>query len=149
MKISSRVDYALSCVLRIADKFGSGKPVSIAYVSKREKIEPDYIEQLLVRMRHSGILKSIRGPAGGYILSRSPSRITASDVIMAIEKNILVPTCFREKGRRKKCIHLKDCRIKVLWQDLEKAMSSCLQSYTLERLLKLRKKEKYWRRNRR
>jgi len=144
MKISSRVDYALSCVLRIADKFGNGKPVSVSYISDKEEIETDYTEQLLIRMKRAGILKSIRGPAGGYILSRHPSKITAKDILLAFEKKMIEPVCFRMKGRKKKCVHLEDCRIKELWQSLGEVMNSCLQKYALDRLLSFRKKEKNW-----
>jgi len=149
MKISSRVDYALSCVLRIADKFGSGKPVSVSYISDREEIETDYVEQLLIRMKRAGILKSIRGPLGGYLLSRSPSEITAKDVILAIEKDILEPVCSRRKARRKRCLYLNDCKLKLLWEGLGEAMSSYLGKSTLKKLLKLRRESKIWKKDRR
>ena len=144
MKISSRVDYALSCAARIADKYESRKPVSVSYVAKKECLEPDYAEQLLIKMKRAGILKSIRGAEGGYVLARSPDKISAKDILVAIEKDILRLVCSREKGRRKSCIHIKDCRVKKVWVGLKNKMEDHLKKFTLKEVLVLRRKEKNW-----
>ena len=144
MRISSRIDYALSCILRIADKYAECVPVTINEISRRENLEPDYVEQLCVAMKKSGILKSVRGKNGGYVLATSPGKISAKEVMIAIDKNILEPVCYRKKGRRKKCIHFDDCEIRFLWKGLEKNMTSFLKGYSLEKLVRVRKKEKNW-----
>jgi len=144
MKISSRVDYALSCILIIADSYDKQKPVTVSEIAEKEELELDYVEQLCITMKKAGILKSIRGKKGGYILARPPFRISAKDVVLAIDKNIIEPVCFRKKGRRKRCIHLKDCKIRFLWNGLKKNMELFLESYALDRLLKLRRREKRW-----
>lgn len=144
MKISSRVDYALSCILRIADKDGRGTPVTVNEIAEKEKLKPDYVEQLCVTMKRTGILRSVRGKSGGYILAKSPNKISVKDVIAGIEKNVLEPVCFRKKGRRKKCFHFEDCKIRFLWDDLKKDMESFLSKYTIDKLLALRKRESNW-----
>lgn len=144
MKISSRVDYALSCILRIADRHKKGKPVTVNEIAEKEKIEPDYVEQLCLMMKRAGILRSVRGKTGGYMLAISPDRISAKDVMVAIEKNILEPVCFRKKGRRKRCAHFEDCKIRSLWENLKKDMELSLSKYALKRLLVLRRSEKNW-----
>jgi len=144
MKISSRVDYALSCALRIADRFETKKPVPISYISEKERIEPDYAEQLLIKMKEAGILKSVRGSAGGYLLSRSPARITAKDILKAIEKDMIELVCSRKKGRRRNCAHLRDCKVKRLWIDLGEKIGLFLDKYTLKELLALRRRERNW-----
>ena len=142
MKISSRLDYAISCAVHIADTYYKKRPASVSHIAEKECIEPDYAEQLLIKMKRAGILKSIRGPAGGYVLKSSPSKITAAEVVKAVENNILEPVCFRKKGRRKKCVHLTDCKIRILWLGLADVMEDHLESYSLKKLLSLRKKEK-------
>ncbi|MDD5644749.1 MAG: Rrf2 family transcriptional regulator [bacterium] len=149
MKISSRVDYALSCVLRIADKYESRKPVTAVEISRQEKIKPDYIEQLLLLLKKRKILKSFRGRSGGYVLSACPEDISVFSVVKAIENEILKPVCFREKGRRKKCVHFDDCKIISLWIGLKENMEKYLKRKNIEELLLLRRKEKNWRENRR
>jgi Rrf2 family protein len=144
MKVSSRVDYALSCILRIADKYNKKKPATISEIAEKEKLETDYVEQLCVIMKRTGILKSIRGKSGGYVLARPPARISAKDIMMAIDKNVLEPVCFRKKGRRKKCVHLNDCKVRVLWKGLLDCMESYLSKNTLDKLSRLRRKERNW-----
>lgn len=144
MKISSRCDYALSCILRITDRYSKHGPVTVSQIAEEEKLKPDYVEQLCVAMKKTGILKSVRGKAGGYVLAISPNRISAKEVMTAIDKNILEPVCFRKKGRKKRCIHFEDCGIRFLWKGLRESMEAFLKRYTLERLLKSRKKEKNW-----
>lgn len=144
IKISSRFDYALSCILRIADKYGNKKPVAIRAISRKERIESDYVEQLLIKMKRASLIRSVRGPVGGYILSRPPADITVKDIARAIHPRILELICFRKKGRRKKCIHLKDCKIRALWIKLEKDIEAFLRKHTLKELLLLRRKGKGW-----
>jgi len=144
MKVSSRVDYALSSVLRVADQYGKSRPVPVKEVAKKEKLESDYVEQLFIAMKKDGILKSVRGKTGGYVLARSPDRISAREVVEAIDKGILELVCFRKKGRRKKCVHFYDCEIRNFWEELKKKMESFLGGYSLSKLLRLRKKGKKW-----
>ena len=70
MKISSRVDYALSCVLHIVEQYGKNTPVSVKYISQQESLDIDYVEQLLITLKKAGILKSVRGIKGGILLAR-------------------------------------------------------------------------------
>ena len=91
-------------------------------------------------MKRAGILKSARGRIGGYSLAASPHKITARDVVLAIEGEILGLVCFRQKGRRNRCIHLSDCQIRDFWNGLRDNMEGFLKDHSLERLLQLRKK---------
>ena len=124
MKISSRSDYALSCILRIAEKHGRQQPVTVKEVAKKEKLQPDYVEQLFVTMKKAGILKSVRGRSGGYLLKASPSKISAKEVVRAIDKSVLELVCERKKGRKGKCVHFDDCAIKAFWKELRERMES-------------------------
>ena len=145
MKISSRLDYALSCVLVLADLYELKKPVPAAIVAKREKLAVDYVEKILGTLKKANIVKSVRGVRGGYILNNSPDKISAKDVFVAMQKKqVLKLVCDRDKGRRKDCMHLSDCRIKEFWIGLRKVMTKYLNKYSLEDLLKLRRKEKNW-----
>jgi len=144
LKLSSRVDYALSCILRLLDIYDGRNPVTITEVAEKEKIGPDYVEQLFVKMRKKGILKSARGKKGGYIAAVRPSEISVKDIVLSIDKEVLELVCFRKKGRRKKCVHMKDCRIRPLWKGLRRDMEKFLDGWTLDRLLELRRKEKNW-----
>ncbi len=142
MKISSRVDYALSCVINLACRYPDKKPVTAREIAKEECIETDYAEQLLVSMKRAGILQSIRGKIGGYILAHPPQKITAQRVMESIENEILESICDRKKGRRNKCAHYNDCLVKELWTGLRGNMESYLNKFSLDKLVNLRKKER-------
>jgi Rrf2 family protein len=144
MKLSSRVDYALSCVLRVADRYGDRGPVSAQDIAKKESLEIDYVEQLLITMKRAGILKSVRGRDGGYMLAVPPGKISADNVMEAIEEELLELVCFRKKGRRNQCLHLRDCRVRKLWIQLGKEMKRFLKTQTIEGLLRSRKGQKNW-----
>jgi len=144
MKITSRLDYALSCVLRVAEGFGKKKPVTAREVAQLECLETDYVEQLLIAMRKKGIVKSIRGASGGYVLVKSPTEINALAIVEAINSPVLKLVCEREKGRRKECSHKKDCQLKDFWLSLGKVIEGYLDGFSLADLLKLRKKERSW-----
>ena len=145
MKVSSRADYALSCILRVADKHDGHEPVTVREVAEKEKLEPDYVEQMFVAMKKAGILKSLRGKSGGYVLARTPDKVTAKDVVKAIDKSVLELVCSRKKGRKNKCAHFNNCEIKAFWEELGEGMKSILKKYTLDKLLRLRRREKNWR----
>ncbi|MFA5370119.1 MAG: Rrf2 family transcriptional regulator [Candidatus Omnitrophota bacterium] len=142
MKISSRLDYALSCAVILADRYEQDKPTPVGLIAKRECIEYDYVEQLLRALKRSGIVKSARGSKGGYVLSRRPVEITAMDIVSAVEKSVLQLVCERPRARRRRCVHFDDCRVKGLWLGLRAVIGDYLKLYTLKGLLLLRRKEK-------
>jgi len=142
MKVSSRVDYAFSCIIIIAEKYRQKEPISVKYIAKRERLAADYVEQLLITMKRAGILKSVRGMRGGNLLAKAPRNISTFDIVRAFEGDILELVCLRTKGRQRKCIHLNRCQIKKFWLGLRKAMETYLHHKTLDQLLLLRKKER-------
>jgi len=142
MKVSSRVDYALSCLIVIASEYKSQKPVPVKIIAEREHIEVDYVEQLLIIMKRAGILKSVRGVKGGYLLADSPETVTAYDVIKAFEGEILELVCYRKKGRKSLCIHLDHCEVRSFWTGMQSTLETYLKNSTLATLVALRKKEK-------
>ena len=142
MKISSRLDYALSCAIVLASMYKEKQPIPVAFIARREKLAYDYVEQLLRALKKNGIVKSVRGARGGYVLSSPPEKIMARDIVIAIEKRVLKLVCDREKARRKDCIHFNDCKVRDFWIGLRDNMDKYFSSYTLKDLLKMREKEK-------
>jgi Rrf2 family protein len=145
MKISSRLDYTVSCAIVLADMYEKNKPTPVALIAKRERMEYDYVEQLLSLLKKAGLVKSTRGVKGGYVLSRPPSEITVKDIVVAVEKQVVQLVCERKRARRKLCIHLDDCKVRSLWLGLREDIESYLKNYTLKGLLALRKREKTYR----
>jgi Rrf2 family transcriptional regulator, cysteine metabolism repressor len=125
--------------------YEKNKPTPVAFIARKERMEYDYVEQLLRTLKKAKLVKSARGIKGGYTLSKAPSEISAKDIMLAIEKNSLQLVCERKKARRKYCIHYGDCRVRSVWLGLRENIEKYLKNYTLKGLLMLRKKEKMYR----
>lgn len=80
---SSQERYALLAALRLAERYGEN-PLSVSHIASGERLSPAFLEQVLHRLKKSGWIKSIRGPRGGYVLTRPPSQVSVDDILMAL-----------------------------------------------------------------
>lgn len=133
MKISTKGRYGLRSILDIALNEKEG-PVTIHSIAKRQEISERYLEQLLIVMKQRGLIKSIRGFQGGYLLNKDPQDISVGDVIRALEGPIAPVDCVNEDDTEK-CNRANCCVTKVVWEDLKQAMTKVLDSYTLKDLM--------------
>ena len=85
MKDGSRGDYGLRALVFLAASVELGKPVQIHAIAERQQIPEDYLRQLLVQLRAAGLVKSVRGPHGGYLLAKTPDEISMGEVIEVLE----------------------------------------------------------------
>ena len=127
MKLSTKGRYA---VMAMADlgKTMSEKPVALADIADRQEISLSYLEQLFGKLRRAGLVKSVRGPGGGYLLARSSDEIRISDVIQAVDEPINATRCTQAEG----CHSDKArCMTHDLWQALTYQIHMYLSSVTL------------------
>lgn len=134
MKLSTKSTYGLRAMINIALEPG-GMATSIADIARREGISVAYLEQLLNKLRHSGLIASIRGPKGGYVLSRKPGDITLKDIVAVLEGSIYPMHCVAGGNEHSGlCKRRNGCVPKLVWMKLAKAISGCLEGITLEDL---------------
>lgn len=133
MKITTQGDYGLKCVLRIAE--AKGEAVSIAEICKSEKLSIDYVEQLLLRLRRRGLVKSLRGPGGGYALAKSPKRINLRHIIIALENNPFETVCKRLRKNEVHCSRSRRCKIKAVWRKINKSCEKALKKVSIAKLI--------------
>jgi Rrf2 family iron-sulfur cluster assembly transcriptional regulator len=107
------------------------KPVSLAEISERQDISLSYLEQLFSKLRKQGLVNSMRGPGGGYRLSREPAEIAMSEIIMAVDENVDLSKC----GGTGNCKHDERCLTHDLWMDLSHRIQSFLDDITLEEMM--------------
>ncbi|WP_270164561.1 cysteine metabolism transcriptional regulator CymR [Paenibacillus sp. SYP-B4298] len=124
MKISTKGRYGLTIMMELATKFGEG-PISLKSIAERNQLSEHYLEQLIAPLRNAGLVKSIRGAYGGYILSKNPEDITAGDIIRILEGPIS-PVDFTEED---------DPAKRDLWVRIRDSIASVLDSTTLEDLI--------------
>jgi Rrf2 family protein len=139
MHISTRGRYGLRALIELALRYGDG-PVQLASIARRQGISRKYLEQLMVRLRKAGLVRSFRGVQGGYALARSPSDIRIHEVVEALEGNFAPVACLDEP---EKCDRSARCASRDFWKDLYDAMEKVLRSRTLQDLAELsREKER-------
>ncbi|MCF6093985.1 Rrf2 family transcriptional regulator [Microaerobacter geothermalis] len=115
MKVSTKGRYGLTLMIDLASHFGEG-PISLKSIAQRNDLSEHYLEQLIAPLRNAGLVKSMRGAYGGYILSRPPEEITAGDVIRVLEGPIS-PVEFideEEPAKRELWIRIRDSITEVL-----------------------------------
>ncbi len=118
-------------MMELAAKFGEG-PISLKSIAERNGLSEHYLEQLVAPLRNAGLVKSIRGAYGGYILSKDPADITSGDIIRILEGPIS-PVDFTEED---------DPAKRNLWLRIRDSIAEVLDSTTLENLITYREAEK-------
>lgn len=124
MRISTKGRHAVMAMVDLA-RNGQGKPVSLAEIAARQDISLSYMEQLIARLKSRGLVKSLRGPGGGYMLATQGDRITVSDVVNAVDDPAprqTIDDLDAANGRQ-----LTD----MLWQAMHDEISQYLESVTL------------------
>jgi Rrf2 family iron-sulfur cluster assembly transcriptional regulator len=134
MRLTTKGRFAVTAMIDLAMRQSEG-PVTLAGISKRQKISLSYLEQLFGKLRRVKIVESTRGPGGGYTLSRDGNAITVADIITAVDEPIDATQC----GGKGNC-HGQDeatsqCMTHDLWSNLNKKMVDYLQSVTLKDLV--------------
>ena len=130
MKLTSKGRYAVTAILDLAFHLKEG-PVSLAHISKRQDISLSYLEQLFTRLRKHKLVRSTRGPGGGYSLSRSADRIAVSEVIAAVDELVDSTRCSGANN----CHDGQQCLTHELWDDLSRQILGFLGDITLQDLL--------------
>ena len=126
MRLSTKGRYAVTAMLDLAIHHGEGA-VTLAEISAAQGISLSYLEQLFARLRKNGLVEGIRGPGGGYRLSRAPDEISVADVIDAIGEGIDVTLCSGNED----CQEGERCLTHELWQQLGSKIYEFLNSVTL------------------
>ena len=131
MKLSSRSKHGLRAVVELALNHGEG-PLQIQSIAKKAGISNKYLEQLIAALKVSGIVRSTRGPKGGYFLARQPSEIKLNDVFTSLEGPTYEIKCDKHDSFSKGC---NECATKLIWARLQKDTLALIDSTTLQDLV--------------
>ena len=129
MKLSNKGRYAVQALADLA-RNGFQKPTNLTEISLRQGISLSFLEQIFSKLKNNNLVKSSRGPLGGYVLSRPPDDITLSNIIEAVDEKVETVACKRES---KKGCHGKSskCITHDLWDDLENYINNFFKKNTL------------------
>jgi len=133
MKLTSKGRYAVMAMADLA-KINAKEPTSLAEISLRQGISIAYLEQLFLKLRKNNLVQSVRGPSGGYLLSKNPEEIKLLSIIRAVDEKVKTVKCKKEskKGCNGKSVK---CITHNLWDDLETHINKFFEDNTLNDVL--------------
>lgn len=129
MRLSTKGRYAVMAMVDIA-KYGKGEPITLAQIAERQVISLSYLEQLFAKLRTNGLVKSVRGPGGGYLLAHGADGTRIADIIVAVDEPIRTTRC--TPGAPVGCSgNQSRCLTHDLWEELGNQIHLYLSSVTL------------------
>jgi len=134
LRLSTKGQYAVRAIVNLACHTkcrNSDRPISLKEISDEEGISLSYLEQLFVKLRKGEIVKSVRGPGGGYVLAKAPSDISVSEVIKVVEEPLNPVYCLDEGEG---CSRAATCITQGVWKRLAEKISEFLDSVSIEDL---------------
>ena len=138
MKISTKGRYALRLMVDLALE-GCGEPVSLRDVARRQQLSDKYLEQIVTPLSRAGLVRSVRGAGGGYLLTRDPAEYTVGDILRPLEGDLAPVECATDAEF---CDRAGQCVTVELWQEIHRAVSQVVDHTTLADLIQ-RSQEKW------
>ena len=127
MKLSVKSDYAARAVLGLARHYPTGAALRVEDLAGEQGVPPNYLVQILIELKAQGIVRSVRGKDGGYLLARSPGDITLADVLRAVHGTLFDTPALSDS----------DCppELRRAWQRLQQAVDATAGATTFQRLI--------------
>ncbi len=137
MKLSAKVEYGVRAMAALAYYYQSG-PLPLREVAEQENISLNFLEQIFPDLRRNGLILSVRGSRGGYMLSRSPAEIKIGDIVRAVEGPITPVDCLAEKGDDPCCNRKDGCLTRQVWERLRDRINDVLDDVSLDELVDIK-----------
>jgi Rrf2 family protein len=132
LKLSTRGQYGVRAMYEIAKARSIG-PVTIKEISEKQDVSVAYLEQILNKLRKAGIIQSVKGPGGGYMLARTPERISIGQILKELEGPVAITSCLDPSEG---CVRVDSCVTHLLWKSLGDNIERFLDSMSLQDLLR-------------
>jgi Rrf2 family iron-sulfur cluster assembly transcriptional regulator len=133
MRITTKGRYGLRAVINLAMS-SHNRPISIGAIAHEEDVSSEFLEQIFFKLKKAGLIRSVRGPGGGFILNRMPAEISVQDILDAVgESRGLTPCTLRRKAL---CNRTEPCAAHEVWTGLQDLMENYLSGVRLDALVK-------------
>ena len=137
MRVTTWTEYSLIISLHLARRGRTGSaPVAARELADIERLPADYVEQILLRLRRAGLVESVRGAKGGYLLARPPAHISVRDVMSASEHQTFEINCETHPVDAERCSPGSTCSIRPVWHALQQRVDDLLAGISLADLMK-------------
>jgi Rrf2 family iron-sulfur cluster assembly transcriptional regulator len=134
MRLTTKGRFAVTAMIDLAMQQGTS-PVTLAEISRRQKISLSYLEQLFAKLRRHALVDSVRGPGGGYSLAKDMAQLSVADIILAVDEPIDATQC----GGKENCQDDRKCITHDLWAKLNEHILDYLGSVTLRQMVDAQK----------
>ena len=131
MKISTKGRYGLIAIMDMAI-FSKSDIVTLKSISERQNISERYLEQIFSSLKKSGLVQSVRGAQGGYLLSKEPKDITVGDILVVLEGPVSLSDCVMDEDI---CENSGKCVTKIVWEKMKKGIEDVINSITLQDMI--------------
>ena len=131
MKLSTRGRYGVRAMLELAVQSGKG-PVPLRDLALRQEISAKYLEQLLIPLKGAGLVKSVRGARGGYMLAKDPASVTLYDIVRSLEGPLSPVECVEDPTF---CERVGGCTVHLIWGEMGQMLVNFLESQSLADLV--------------
>ena len=133
MKLSTKGRYGLRAMIDLAD-YSEETPQSIANIAARQSISDSYLEQLMAKLKKAGLIDSIRGAQGGYVLARESESISVGDILRALEGDLTPVKCSELDGNTE-CSGSDSCVTKTVWKRINDSIQNAVDGIYLKELV--------------
>ncbi len=134
MRITTWAEYGLIVSVHLA-RHGGERPLPAREIAEREGLPPDYVEQILLKLRRAGLVTSMRGAKGGYRLARAANAVSVRDVLEAAENRTFEVNCESYPIHAERCAAEAGCSIRAVWRALQRRVDDFLEGVMLVDLL--------------
>ena len=131
LRLSTRGQYGVRAMYEIARGYPV-QPVTIKEIAENQDVSVAYLEQILNKLRKAGLIKSVKGPGGGYLLSTGPEKISIASIVSELEGPVAITSCLNpDEG----CVRVDNCVTHLLWEALGEQIEAFLKTITLKNLV--------------
>ena len=131
MRLSTRGRYGTRLMVDLALHYAQG-PVPLGEIAKRQGLSAKYLEQLIILLKKAGLIRSVRGRRGGYMLARKPAKISVGEIVEVLEGSLAVVDCVTDSDS---CDRSPECRTRDIWVDMTDVIQKQLYSVNLQQVL--------------
>lgn len=136
MRLSTRFRYGLRLMIDLAQSYKQG-PLILKEIAKKERVSKKYLEQIVLKLMSAKLIKSIRGPKGGYVLNKQPEKIKVLDIYKVLEEKSALLDCLDNPSN---CSLVNTCRARVFYLKLQRNINNFLSKQDLRNLAKIKHK---------
>jgi Rrf2 family iron-sulfur cluster assembly transcriptional regulator len=136
MRLTTKGRYGVRAVLNLATQ-NQNHPISISQISQEENLSPEFLEQIFFKLKKAGVIRSIRGPKGGFVLNWEPAEVTIKAILDAVGESINPTPC--TNGSSEPCPRQKDCALAPVWSGFYQVIEKHLDSISIKDIIENQK----------